>query len=88
MPELRWFFVVSVLVPILTGFNKSLAETMVRVECEPSAAQIRKAITRTSTAEEFRRLMSTVAEGWNEGNARKAAECYTEDAVYTDRAVA
>jgi hypothetical protein len=84
MPELRWFFVVSVLVPILTGFNKSLAETTVRVECEPSAAQIRKSITRTSTTEEFRRLMSTVAEGWNEGNARKAAECYTEDAVYTE----
>jgi ketosteroid isomerase-like protein len=84
MPELRWFFVVSVIVPILTGFNKSLAETTARVECEPPAAKIRKAITRISTAEEFRRLMSTVAERWNEGNARKAAECYTEDAVYTE----
>jgi ketosteroid isomerase-like protein len=84
MKELRWFFVVSVIMQILTGCNKCLSETTARVGCEAPAAQIRKAITRTSTAEEFRRLMDTVAEGWNEGNARKAAECYTEDAVYTE----
>jgi hypothetical protein len=36
------------------------------------------------TFEQFRQLMRTIAEGWNEGNARKAADCYTEDAVYTE----
>jgi hypothetical protein len=33
---------------------------------------------------EFQTLMQTVAAGWNEGNARKAADCYTEDALYTE----
>ncbi|MBO0695092.1 MAG: nuclear transport factor 2 family protein [Verrucomicrobia bacterium] len=28
--------------------------------------------------------MQTVADGWNEGNAQKAADCYTEDALYTE----
>ena len=33
---------------------------------------------------EFTHLMQTVAEGWNEGNARKAADCFSEDAVYVE----
>jgi hypothetical protein len=33
---------------------------------------------------DFERLMHTVAEGWNEGNARKAADCFSEDAVYVE----
>jgi ketosteroid isomerase-like protein len=36
-----------------------------------------------ATAEEFKSLMQTVAEGWNEGDAKKAADCYTEDAIYS-----
>lgn len=36
------------------------------------------------TAPAFQKLMQTVAEGWSEGNARKAADCFTEDAVYTE----
>jgi nuclear transport factor 2 (NTF2) superfamily protein len=36
------------------------------------------------TAAQFKNLMRTVAAGWNEGNARKAADCYTEDALYTE----
>jgi len=36
-----------------------------------------------ATTEEFKSLMRTVAEGWNEGNAKKAADCYTEDAIYS-----
>lgn len=28
--------------------------------------------------------MRTVARAWNEGDARKAADCFTEDAVYTE----
>ena len=36
------------------------------------------------TSVEFRSLMQTVADGWNEGNARKAANCFTEDAIYTE----
>ena len=33
---------------------------------------------------EFERIMQTIVEGWNEGNARKAADCFSEDAVYVE----
>jgi hypothetical protein len=36
------------------------------------------------TDAQFKNLMRTVASGWNEGNAKKAADCYTEDALYTE----
>ena len=36
------------------------------------------------TTATFEKLMNTVAEGWNEGNARKAADCFAEDAIYLD----
>lgn len=36
------------------------------------------------TASQFSRLMQTVADGWNEGNARKAAGCFSEDAIYVE----
>jgi ketosteroid isomerase-like protein len=36
------------------------------------------------TFEEFKQLMQTVADGWNEGDARKAADCFSEDAVYVE----
>jgi len=32
----------------------------------------------------FRALMERVAEGWGEGNAAKAVECFTEDALYEE----
>jgi len=37
-----------------------------------------------TTAAQFENLIRTVAAGWNEGNAKKAADCYTEDAIYTE----
>ena len=36
------------------------------------------------TITEFERLMQTIADGWNEGNARKAADCFNEDAIYVE----
>jgi ketosteroid isomerase-like protein len=36
------------------------------------------------TVTQFTNLMRTVAAGWNEGDAKKAADCYTEDALYTE----
>ena len=36
------------------------------------------------TASEFKQLLQTVAEGWNEGDARKAADCFSADAIYTE----
>jgi hypothetical protein len=32
----------------------------------------------------FQKLMQTVADGWNEGNARKAADCFAVDSVYAE----
>ena len=37
-----------------------------------------------TTVNTFRKLMKAIAEGWNEGDARKAADCFTEDAVYVE----
>ena len=36
------------------------------------------------TGEEFRRLLGTVAAGWNDGDARRAADCFAEHAVYME----
>lgn len=36
------------------------------------------------TTREFESLMQTIAEGWNTKNARLAADCFTEDAIYTE----
>ena len=36
------------------------------------------------STDEFERLMQTIAAGWNEGNARKAADCFSEDAIYVE----
>lgn len=33
---------------------------------------------------DFEQLLYQVAEGWNEGNAQKAAECFSIDAVYIE----
>ncbi len=37
-----------------------------------------------TTTSQFQVLMQTIANGWNEGNARKSADCFCEDAVYTE----
>ena len=36
------------------------------------------------TTQQFQELMHTVAAGWNEGNARKASDCFSEDAIYVE----
>ena len=36
------------------------------------------------TTAQFRSLMAAVAAGWNAGDARRAAECFTEDALYLE----
>jgi len=33
---------------------------------------------------QFNQLLSTVAEGWNTGDAKAASDCFSEDAVYTE----
>ena len=34
--------------------------------------------------QQFQQLMQTIADGWNEGDARKAADCFSEDAIYVE----
>jgi SnoaL-like domain len=36
------------------------------------------------TAAAFRRLLDRIAAGWNEGDARRPADCFTADAVYLE----
>ena len=36
------------------------------------------------TTNQFEQLMQTISDGWNEGNARKAANCFSEDAIYVE----
>ena len=36
------------------------------------------------TTSQFERLMQTVAESWREGNARRAADCFSESAIYVE----
>jgi hypothetical protein len=45
---------------------------------------VSRAEPRGVTQDEFKALMTTVAEGWNEGNARKAADCFAADAIYSE----
>lgn len=33
---------------------------------------------------EFEQLMQTIAEGWNKGDARKSADCFSKDAIYVE----
>jgi ketosteroid isomerase-like protein len=46
-----------------------------------SAGPMRAETTRTA---EFETLMQALAAGWNAGNAQKAADCFTENAVYSE----
>lgn len=54
------------------------------VEAKSKISQSEGSGTMKITTAEFTRLLKTIAEGWNEGNPRKAADCYTEDAIYTE----
>jgi hypothetical protein len=47
-------------------------------------ALVAMSATGRSNEQQFRELMQTVAAGWNEGNPAKAANCFTEDAVYME----
>ncbi len=34
--------------------------------------------------QQFKQLLDILAEGWNEGNAKKASDCFTDDALYVE----
>ena len=50
----------------------------------PACQQVCKNAKPRASAADFALLMKTVAEGWNEGNAQKAANCFADDAVYLE----
>jgi hypothetical protein len=35
------------------------------------------------TSRDFTELLGTLAKGWNEGNSKLAADCFTQDAIYS-----
>ena len=36
------------------------------------------------TETEFEQLMQTIADGWNEGDSHKAADCFSADSIYVE----
>lgn len=36
------------------------------------------------TTKQFKKLMQLIADAWNEGNAKKASDCFTDDATYIE----
>jgi ketosteroid isomerase-like protein len=60
---------------ILVLIADCLARARVSAEIGASSERI--------TSAEFKKLMQTMSEGWNEGDAKKAADCYTDDAIYS-----
>ena len=59
---------------ILVGLNILLAS------CASAPQRGRSA----SSSEEFEGVMNALARAWNAGDARRAADCFTELAVYTE----
>ena len=49
-----------------------------------SCATARRHQREASSVNDFQTVMRTLAEAWNAGNSREAADCFTEDAVYTE----
>lgn len=84
MSKFGWLIAASVVATISFSLSQTPFETVVRVQSEQTTPKAGNMMTKKTTTEEFKRLMKTVANGWNEGNARKAADCFTEDAVYTE----
>ena len=66
---------VEVILPLIVVIISALPLFM-NANSAPAADKI--------TAVQFKNLMRTVAAGWNEGDAKKAADCYSEDAIYTE----
>lgn len=46
--------------------------------------QTAKANSTDFTSTQFQRLLQTLADAWNKGDAVKASGCFTEDAIYTE----
>ena len=70
MKPLELFF--SFLIILLLGCSSS-GETIERVTSGPQFQQ-----------QDFEMLLSKLARGWNTGDARLAADCFAEDAIYVE----
>jgi hypothetical protein len=69
--------VIMIMIPVVSRKISTARTTMV---IEPMAGVNQS---KRLNSEGFKKLLQTVAAGWNEGNAYKAADCYTEDAIYS-----
>jgi hypothetical protein len=72
---IRRIYMVKVILPLIVVIMSALP-FFKKANSGPAADKI--------AAAQFKNLMRTVAAGWNEGNAKKAADCYTDDAIYTE----
>lgn len=69
---------------IRTGAHVLVTLLVVSMVVGTGLATQREPKSRPMTAAEFRALLERLASAWNEGDARKGANCFTEDAVYTE----
>jgi SnoaL-like domain len=75
------FFGLALIASIVFSENLSKAQT------NGKSAKIissKNDVAKRKKIAEFQKLLQIVADGWNEGNARKAADCFTEDAIYIE----
>lgn len=82
---LSWvvFFGLALIASIVFGKNLTKAQTNSK-PTKIKIMSIENGKTKKIKTAEFKKLLQTVANGWNEGNARQAADCFTEDAIYIE----
>lgn len=67
----------------LMVFGQNLTEAQTNSK-SVKITSIKNDMTKKMKTAEFKKLLQTIADGWNEGNARQAADCFTEDAIYIE----
>lgn len=60
-------------------FGIAILSLTLILSCKPAAVG-----PRDFSSAQFKQLLITLSDGWNEGNSQKAANCFTEDAIYTE----
>jgi len=79
-PSFRWLIPVDLIVLLLAisslgfGLPPTVPDQTTTPGCVPGVQTSR---------EHFLYIMQTIADGWNTGNARLAASCFAQDAIYS-----
>lgn len=66
----------------LTIFSRNTAEA--QTGSDPEKITSKNKMSKKLKTAEFKRILQTVADGWKDGDARRAADCFAEDAIYIE----